>query len=431
MRRIKLKIFYLISVLIFLSTPHFTSTAPRWLNLYILDFDNLRSDPSIAWLSDGFVDILGQSFSKIDGVRVFGRKELEQLLQDRSRLLRQPTGTRNVLVMGNFVRDLDRISVTVQLLNIANWVQLGKVEAVGSLNQIAVLGKDLFTQLNSELRGQIPPQRRDLLQPPTARAEPPEYHQQAKEIRSSLSSAIEDLEESMDLYIGAREKVEGVGESHGKYYRDFSFGASGIVEEMPSEDIEMLEEILVTIAKNPYYAEIGKPVIEIQNRKDARVWLSVPVKYSLRENLIKDMLSSLPYTGMRQDGSVTLLEFSRRKFRVSDDLVERISQGKFRVIPVIQLLDGEGHIRSVILDSPDPYWHKQTSQNVNFTIEHVFSPLVVFSVSGWSLQVTMESVDINAIYKLKLPRKEVASYSRVQVEFIPETELLQFLSRIL
>jgi len=424
-------IFYFILFLLVFQTTHIAKTAPRWLNLYILEFDNIRSDPSVVWLGEGFGDVIRQKFSEIDGIRIFGRSELEEILQDRSRLLRQPTGTRNVLVMGSFVRDLDRISVTVQLLNIANWEQLGKIEATGSINQFSALGNDLFTKLTSELRGQFPPREPGILQPPYAITEPPEYQKQVKDLSSSLSSALKDLEESMDLYIGAREEVEGMGESDGKYYRDFTFDASGVVEELPPRDVEILEDVLAIISRNPYRVEIGDPKIEVRNKKEDRIRLLLPITYSLRENLIKDMLSSLPYTAMRQDGSVVLLEFSRRKFNIPETLVERISKGKFRVVPVIQLLDGDGKVRSVILDTSDPYWYKQASRSVTFTTEHIFSPLVVFSVSGWSLQVTMESIDINATYNLELPRKEIATYSRVQVEFVPETELIQFLSHIL
>lgn len=406
--------------------------APRWLNLYILEFDNLRSDPSIGWLGSGFVDMLKKDFIEIDGVRVLGRAELEQILQDRSVFLRQPSGTRNILVMGSFIRDLDRVTVSIQLLNIENWQEVDKLSAVGTLNQISALGSDVFGQVVAKLRGQIPPQERGVLRPPLARAQPPEYRDQVRDMSSSMSRAIEGLEESMDVYIGAREKVQGSGESKGQYFRDFSFTASGVVEEKPSKEAEMLTDILERISKNPYLVEIGVPSIKIdENRKDRLVELSIPVTYSLRENLIKDMLSSLPYTGVRQDGSVTSLEFSRRKFGVSEDLVENISLGRYRVAPVVKVLDRTGNIRRVILDSSDPYWHKYRSKNVSFSTEHIFSPLVAFSVSGWSLQVTMESVGINATYIVEVPRHEVGDYSRVQVEFVPESELSEFLSQIL
>ena len=68
--------------------------------MYIPEFDNLRNDPSVAWLSSGFVDILSKKFTELDGVRVFGRSALEKILQDKTVLLTQRAGTDNILVMG-------------------------------------------------------------------------------------------------------------------------------------------------------------------------------------------------------------------------------------------------------------------------------------------------------------------------------------------
>jgi len=405
--------------------------APRWLNLYILEFDNIKSEPSIQWLSTGFVDMMKQKFENIDGVRILGRSEMERILQDRSSLLRQKAGTRNVLLMGTFTRELDQVVVNAQLINIANWDELGKVVTRGSLNRVPALSSDLFRKVSEALKGQLPSQEPGTLKTPLVEAKPPQYSQQMKDLNLSLSSALEDLEEAMDLTIGARELADGTVESHGKFSRDFTFGSSGNEEVMPPEDVEMLEEILTRISSNPYQVTIGKPEMEIKDDNSKMIVLTLPVKYSLRENLIKDMLKSLPYTGVRQKGSLTTIEFSRNKFPLPEFLNDRVKKGAFRTVPIIQLLDYDGKVRTVILDSTDPYWYKRKAGSVNYVTEHIFSPLVVFTIGSWSLQVTMEAVDIKANYVLELPQKEVARYARVVVEFVPETELSQFLSALL
>ncbi|MAG21524.1 MAG: hypothetical protein QF613_00920 [Candidatus Marinimicrobia bacterium] len=405
--------------------------APRWLNLYILEFDNIKNEPSVQWLSTGFVDMLKSKFESIDGVRILGRQQMERILQDRSLLLRQKPGTRNVLLMGTFTRELDQVVVNVQLINIANWDELGKVVARGSLNRVPALSDDLFRKVNEPLKGQLPTQEPGTLKTPLVEAEPPQYSQQMKEMNFSLSSALENLEEAMDVYIGAREVGDGTVDSHGKFSRDFTFGSSGNEEVMPPEDVQMLEEILTRISSNPYQVTIGNPELEIKNDDSKMIVLTVPVKYSLRENLIKDMLKSLPYTGVRQKGSLTTIEFSRSKFPLPEYLNDRIKKGAFRTVPVIQLYDVDGRVRTVILDSTDPYWKKRKADSVNYVTEHIFSPLIVFTVGSWSLQVTMEAVDIKANYVLELPHKEVARYARVLVEFVPETELSEFLSELL
>ncbi len=128
------------------------SASPRWLNLYIPEFDNLRNDPSVAWLSSGFVDILSKKFTELDGVRVYGRPALEKILQDKSSLLTQRAGTENILVMGTFTRELDQVTVNAQIINVANWDELGTARTVGSMNNLTLLGDDLFAKLTSGLK---------------------------------------------------------------------------------------------------------------------------------------------------------------------------------------------------------------------------------------------------------------------------------------
>ncbi|HJM11344.1 MAG TPA: hypothetical protein QGF40_08185, partial [Candidatus Marinimicrobia bacterium] len=129
----------------------------RWLNLYIPEFDNLRNDPSVAWLSSGFVDILSKKFTELDGVRVFGRPALEKILQDKTVLLTQRAGTDNILVMGTYSRDLDQVTVNAQIINISNWAELGMVRTASSMTNITIMGNDLFAKLSEGLKEHLPP----------------------------------------------------------------------------------------------------------------------------------------------------------------------------------------------------------------------------------------------------------------------------------
>ena len=133
-----------ILILSFLVITNSVWSAPRWLNLYIPEFDNIRNDPSVAWLSSGFVDILSKKFTEIDGVRVYGRSSLEKILQDKSSFLTQRPGTENILIMATFSRQLDQVNVNAQLIDVANWDELASVRLIGSMNNITMFGDELF-----------------------------------------------------------------------------------------------------------------------------------------------------------------------------------------------------------------------------------------------------------------------------------------------
>ena len=57
---------------------------------------------------------------------------------------------------------------------------------------------------------------------------------------------------------------------------------------------------------------------------------------------------------------------------------------------------------AIILDTPESRWYSLSSNKIHFIPLHQFSPLVDFTMGGWSLQVALEDVDINANNKLIL-----------------------------
>jgi hypothetical protein len=57
--------------------------------------------------------------------------------------------------------------------------------------------------------------------------------------------------------------------------------------------------------------------------------------------------------------------------------------------------------------------------------------LIDFSVGGWSMQVSLENVEIPVNYTFSLGINNANSISKVSLKFIPEDELFEFLSKIL
>ncbi|MBT4282527.1 MAG: hypothetical protein HOD98_04410, partial [Candidatus Marinimicrobia bacterium] len=81
--------------------------------------------------------------------------------------------------------------------------------------------------------------------------------------------------------------------------------------------------------------------------------------------------------------------------------------------------------------TPETYWHSRTSDKVLYVPQHQFAPLIDFAVGGWSMQVAMETVEIQAVYEFILPVSEIESLSNVSLKFVNENELRSFLDPLL
>ena len=194
---------------------------------------------------------------------------------------------------------------------------------------------------------------------------------------------------------------------------------------------QMLSAVLDQLLTNPYDVELQRPEFEYHEDDELYMTVRFPVIYKLKDKIIKDMLGTLPYTGLEQNGTLTIFYFDKNSFNFPKKHVESIQSGAFRIIPVIRILDKNRNTIIVVVDSPEQYWHSRTSDKVLFVPQHQFSPLIDFTVGGWSMQIAMETVEINAIYEFILPVTEIDNLSNVSLKFVKENELSEFLAPLL
>ena len=121
---------------------NFLAAAPK-LYLYLLPFDNINSEQAIAWLGAGFTDMLTKEMTTIDGLFLRNRDDLENIMNRRALLLKQPRDSRNILVLGKYSRKMDEISVDIQFIDIANWEELDRRGVTGSYNNVPQLNNEL------------------------------------------------------------------------------------------------------------------------------------------------------------------------------------------------------------------------------------------------------------------------------------------------
>ena len=233
----------------------------------------------------------------------------------------------------------------------------------------------------------------------------------------------------MDLVIGARgldSKYETL--KKGEEWV-LELGSSSQPSYNPENDAYtlMLMDVLDDLMASPYNVVIKKPKFEYDEDNAKRMYVSIKIEYSLKEHVIADMLKSLPYTGLKQNGSLMIFDFNKEKFNFSDALHEKIRFGKYRAIPVISFLDESNAPAVLIVDTPEAAIHQLESRNVHYVTDHKFSPLIEFTIGGWALQVAMESVKIPVTYTFSLPITTADSIRRVSLKFVPETELASYL----
>ena len=414
----------------------FIFAVPPALNVYVIPFDNSKSEPALSWLSDAFSSMISANLSDQDRVYVKNQFNLEEVMSNRSLLTQQKPGTKNFLVLGKYERSLDKLIISIQLIDITTWDEVDSRRITGYYNKIDDLNSSIVEMVKTMLSPYLPNPSKSkypALTEGKGMQEPPSYAQSAIDASTAIDKAIIDLEKKLDVSIGAQGQVnpdESI-EIEGEWILDFSKEDYENAKPENEMNTVMMVEVLENLMNNPYTVSLDKPKFNYdpQNKKEFQVQL--PVNYKLKSSIIKDMLKSLPYSGLKQDGNLTIFYFNRDKYNFPPDISEKIKLGKYRSIPVIQLQNTNGVPLAVLVDSHDKIIQNLNSDRVVFKSFRSFSPLIDFTVGGWSMQVSLETVDIPANYEFKIDVNTANSISRVKLKFVPENELHAYLSTLL
>ena len=411
-------------------------SAPPVLNVYVIPFDNIKNDVAIGWLSDALADIVISELDNNDRIYIKDKSGLEEVMSNRSLLLQQRPGTKNLLVLGKFERALEKISISIQLIDITTWDEVAQRKVRGSYNDMTNINQLLKESINTMMTPYLPEpikSKYPTLTEGKRMRSPPSYAEKAINMSSAIELAIDDLEKKMDISIGARGEFDPKDsrEDDGEWVLDIS--KDNYEDSRPENQLNtsMMVEVLGNLMDNPYQVKLDRPQFNYDTKNKKQFQVVLPVNYKLKGSLIKDMLKSLPYSGLKQDGSLTVFYFNKDKYNFPVDITKKIQLGEYRTIPVIQLQDSNSKPLVILVDTSDKQLHELNSNKIIYKPFHFFSPLIDFSVGGWSMQVSLETVDIPVEYIFNMDVGTANSISRISLKFIPEIELNAYLDELL
>ena len=411
-------------------------SAPVAVNVYVIPFDNIKNDVAIGWLSDALSDIILSELEKNDRIYIKDKSGLEEVMSNRSLLLQQRPGTKNLLVLGKFERALDKISITMQLIDITTWDEVDQRKTRGSYNDMTNINQLLKESINSMMVPYLPEpikSKYPTLTEGKRMRSPPTYAEKAIDMSSAIELAIDDLEKKMDISIGARGEMDPKDsrEDEGEWVLDIS--KDNYEDSRPENQLNtsMMVEVLANLMDSPYQVKLERPQFNYDTKNKKEFQVVLPVNFKLKGNVIKDMLKSLPYSGLKQDGSLTVFYFNKDKYNFPADITKKIQLGQYRTIPVIQLQDSNQKPLVILVDTSDKQLHELNSNKIIYKPFHFFSPLIDFSVGGWSMQVSLETVDIPVEYIFNMDVGTANNINRISLKFVPEFELNAYLEKLL
>ena len=438
---------FFLALLVMLSVP-VQGQAPseqQQVTLFVIDFDNLEGDARLDWLSKALKDMVLLRMEPEARIIAKDAGSIRPFLEAREsgRRGKLALASNSLLLMGSYYRQGALLVIEVQFLDLRDWSSLamGRVEApYGDIPQVNTLLTERVVEIVKRLDYysgvdlDAPLAREDLA---AAEAElallgpARRYGTQAPAVSRDMLHALDDLEEAMDVYSGFRQPASGTQQAGERYFRDFKLEGSGILPVERARYTALFEDMLKRVAQNPYAAELGELGLEVDPYNNDRVYLTIPVTYRIKQTLLEDMLFALPYVSTREQGRLRFIRYDRSKFNFSPALLGSIARGDYRVIPVVQMLDEQGRLRAAIVDSPDMSWERYFPDGpVKVVRQRRFVSMMAITTSGFSVDVRMETVNLETKYEFDVDVNVLPSLARVAVVFMKEQELLKFLQSL-
>jgi hypothetical protein len=394
-------------------------------NLLLMEFENVSNNSEFSHLQQSLPDLVKENFAFRQDITISYAGELFPFF--KSPKTEKISG---LLVNGQFTVDGTEIIVLYEILDINTWDVLEKRSYSCQDKDLICIHNAMVFSIEESLNPYLIDDGDDQSSGISKReTQPTETEIEPNLPRQTIVHALDNLAAEADFHISINHPSNDRGQYGDRYYRDFD--VKDLVEPTyPSieKNTEQLITLLNQILVNPYNVEIGELEAELDPFDDTMAQLNVPVEYSVKSNLIQDLLTTLPHSKFDNKNGVVILQFSNEEFLFDDILLDKLSLMEYQVIPLIMFSSKSGALQSIILDSWEKKYDYLTPHNVSFSRQHKFTPLLAITPGPDNIQVTIDTSTILADYSLNMDLPTLEDYTKMTVKFFHESDLDTYLT---
>lgn len=413
----------IIFMLIFLVGLTGAQTSPESaVNLYILSFDNFKADPEIDWLKESFVDYLLDYFQNQPGIKVRRASELNTLTEQ---IKSQPEmkKNKNYLLTGNYQRVEGQFEINLQLTDVNTWETIEKKKISEKTSDLAEVIESVRIGA-AQLVGLQAPQTSGAQSGTVMTETELKPFQETIAATKKIADAIDRLSNVFQPPVSQAKASQPASQIVGVPADDINrrFGES-------IRRSESFQDIVYRVARNPYKLEISEPLFHRQALNEEKIKVTFVVRFVPNRELVRDMLETFPFKFRDENEGCLEYIYSTERFLFQDDLSKAIARGELRFNPVISFITDNGSIAGTLIDVPRAFSKNiATIPNVEFVAK--YQPLINLTTSTLDLQINLKNTEAEIEYSLEMSIEQLKRIDRIDVLFLSEAEILDYLKTL-
>ncbi len=227
------------------------------------------------------------------------------------------------------------------------------------------------------------------------------------------------------------DKISDGGSQYGdRYYKDIDKdNKNRLISNSREKNTERLIAYFNKIILNPYDVTMQDIRMEYDQVKNGYVNLTVPVTYTVKKNLIEDMLTTLPHLSTSHSIGNLVIKFFDSDFIISD-YASQYSFMKYQVIPVLFLSDEIGRINYVYVDDLHGDLINDFNNDIFAESSSKFYPLFAITPGSDNIQINLDMNSLDIEYNFRLSVDNIEKYSKVAIKFLHQTEIESIINQI-
>lgn len=391
-------------------------------NLYILSFDNFNADPEIDWLKEGIVDYLMDYFKNKPGINVRRSSELQDLTQ-QFRSHPEFKTLKNYLLTGDFQRLNEQFEINLQLTDVNTWETIEKKKISARTTDLARV-IELVNMGAAELVGLHLPQKLETKVVTALTETEKKPFRETIAATKQIAVAVDRLSNLYSAPISQSKTAESRLPFESVPDDDFNRRFSESISRS-----ESFQDIIYRVARNPYKLEISDPLFKRQPLNEEMINVTFTIRFALNRTLVQDMLETFPYKSRDEYDDYIEYIYSSQNFLFQDNLPKTIAQGDLRFTPVISFVSDAGLIAGALIDI-SPAFSKNIKNVPNIKFVTKYQPLINLSASTTDLKINLKNKPTEVEYSLEMSLEQLQHISRIDVLFLSETEILDYLKTV-
>jgi hypothetical protein len=227
------------------------------------------------------------------------------------------------------------------------------------------------------------------------------------------------------------DKISDGGSQYGnRYYKDIDKdNKNKLISNSREKNTEKLISYFNKIILNPYDVIMQDIKMEYDQVENGYVNLTVPVTYTVKKNLIEDMLTTLPHLSTSHSIGNLVIKFFDSDFIISD-YASQYSFMKYQVVPVLFLSDDIGRINYVYVDDLYGASINDFNSDIFAASSSKFYPLFAITPGNNNIQINLDMNSLDIEYNFRLSIDNIEKYSKVAIKFLHQIEIESIINQI-